>query len=438
MEYIERKIDAELLAWREESDRKPLLLRGARQVGKSSAARRLSRQFDNYVEVNFESDKKVHELFSGNLTAKELVAKLSLFYDAPIVVGKTLLFFDEIQASLPAISSLRFFYEQLPELHLIAAGSLLEFALADIRSVGVGRMRSLFVYPFSFMEFLSACGQTMLADAICNASPEIPLDNVFHEKALEYFRGFLAVGGMPEIVARYAQQRDIRGCRRILDDLIITLQDDFSKYKRRVPSARIQEAFDSVVTQMGRKFVYANVSRTTVHAQIKDAIELLIMAGLVIPITHTAANGIPLGSEINPSKRKMLLIDTGIFQRLSGLDLSEIVLGSDFASINKRSLADLFVGLELLKSGSCYEKQRLFYWHREAKSSNAEVDYVIQRGRQIIPLEVKSGSRGSMQSLHIFMAEKQSEYGVRASLENFSKYDKISVYPLYAIGNLLR
>jgi predicted AAA+ superfamily ATPase len=160
------------------------------------------------------------------------------------------------------------------------------------------------------------------------------------------------------------------------------------------------------------------------------------MSGLVIPVTHTSANGIPLGAEINPGRQKMLLLDTGIFQRLSDLPLSETVLGNDFESINKGSLAELFVGLELLKSVSCYEMHSLYYWHREAKSSNAEVDYVVQRNQEIIPIEVKSGKRGSMQSLYLFLDAKPSEYGIRTSLENFSQYEKIRVYPLYAIGNI--
>jgi predicted AAA+ superfamily ATPase len=436
MDYIERQLDNELRKWQRSPSRKPLLLRGARQVGKSSAVRHLAQHFEYYVEVNFESDREVHRFFEGNVSPEGLVEKLSLYYDTPIVPEKTLLFFDEIQASLPAISSLRFFYEKMPALHLAAAGSLLEFALTDLRSFGVGRVRSLFVYPFSFADFLNACGQKTLREAVQQASPAKPLHPVIHEKILSCLRRFIVLGGMPEVVSKFVQTNDIRDCRQILDDLIISLQDDFSKYKKRVPSLRIQEIFDAVVRQMGGKFVYSDASQHSTHGQIKEALELLIMAGLVIPVTHTSANGIPLGAEINPARRKMLLVDTGIFQRLSGLNLSEAVLGNDFESINKGSLAELFVGLELLKSGSCYERHTLYYWHRETKSSNAEVDYVVQCNQKILPVEVKSGRQGSMQSLHLFLETKQVEYGIRTSLENFSEYDRIKVYPLYAIGNL--
>jgi predicted AAA+ superfamily ATPase len=436
MKYIERQLDDELLKWKQSASRKPLLLRGARQVGKSSAVRHLAKNFDYFLEINFESDRAVHQFFADNLTPKNLIEKISLYYDIPIIPGKTLLFFDEIQACLPAISSLRFFYEKMPELHLVAAGSLLEFALSDLRSFGVGRIRSLFVFPFSFAEFLTACNQNKLCKAIQQASSSQPLHAVIHEKTLHYLRRFMVLGGMPEVVQTFVQTNDIKACQQILDDLIISLQDDFSKYKKQVPSLRIQEVFNAVVQQMGQKFRYTNASQGISHVQIKEALELLIMSGLVVPVTHTSANGIPLGAEINAGRRKMLLIDTGIFQRLAGLNLSETVLNNDFESINKGSLAELFVGLELLKSESCYEQHALYYWHREAKSSNAEVDYIVQKNQKILPIEVKAGKQGSMQSLRLFMEEKKVKYGIRTSLENFSEYNDIRVYPLYAIGNL--
>jgi predicted AAA+ superfamily ATPase len=169
---------------------------------------------------------------------------------------------------------------------------------------------------------------------------------------------------------------------------------------------------------------------------VKDALELLTMAGIIIPVTHSAANGVPLGAEINPKMRKFIVFDSGIFQRILGLKLSDVLLKNDFESINKGALAELNVGLELVKSASCYQRQNLYYWHREAKSSNAEVDYLIQVDTQIVPIEVKAGTKGSMQSLKIFMDLKKSEKGIRVSQENFSTYQNMEVYPLYAVANL--
>jgi len=221
-----------------------------------------------------------------------------------------------------------------------------------------------------------------------------------------------------------------------LDDLIISLRSDFAKYKEKVSTLQISAVFDSVVAQMGKKFVYANVSGGYVHRQLKEGLELLKMAGLVIPVAHTSANGLPLGAEMDAKKQKMLLLDTGIFQRLLGLPLSDLLITDDFSLINKGNIAELFTGLELLKSTSCYEQKNLYYWHRENKSSNAEVDFVLQIGLGIVPLEVKSNAKGAMRSLFMFLEEKKSSYGIRTSLENFDELPKVKIVPLYAIGGL--
>lgn len=435
--YLRRNIDHVLLDWSKELSRKPLLLRGARQVGKSSAVRELSKYFDNFLEVNFEEQKQVHSLFSGDLSPKELCENLSVFYNTQIVPGKTLLFFDEIQSCIPAISSLRFFYEKYPELHVIAAGSLLEFALSELPSFGVGRVRSLFVYPFSFDEFLSASGGEILIKAKQGVSSKQPLNEVIHYKLLDYLKKFLVIGGMPEVVAKYIEDGKLLECQNILDDLIISFKADFTKYKKIVPFSRISEVFESVAQQAGGKFVFTGAATMSNYKQIKEALDLLIMAGLVIPVTHSSANGIPLGAESNSKKRKMLIFDTGVFQRLMGLNISDILFEERFEMVNKGSIAEQYVGLELLKSSSSFLQQNLFYWQREKLNSNAEVDYLIQKQDKIIPIEVKSGKQGSMQSLFLFLKEKKCDFGIRFSLENFSVYDNIMVYPLYAVSDFV-
>ena len=432
--YLPRNIDTELTAWRRQKSGKPLLLRGARQVGKSTAIRELAKQFEYFLEVNFEEQRQVHKLFEGDLEPKELCENLSILYNVPIVPGKTLLFFDEIQTCISAISSLRFFYEKYPELHIIAAGSLLEFALAEIPSFGVGRIRSIFVYPLSFDEYLNGMGEKQLLEAKRKATAKKPLKEPIHEKLLTHVKRFLVLGGMPEVIASYVQNGNFNQCGQVLDDLISSLKADFAKYKKQVPFLRIAEVFDSVVAQSGDRFVYAKAATETNHRQVKEAVDLLTMAGLVIPVTHTAANGLPLGAEADSKKRKMLLLDTGIFQRLLGLPISEILFENSFDAINKGAIAEQYVGLELLKSFSCYRQESLYYWHREAKSSNAEVDYIIQQNGNIVPIEVKSGKKGSMQSLFLFLSEKRAPFGIRFSLENYSAYENIKVLPLYAVS----
>lgn len=436
MAYYKRDMEYELLRWKNDNDRHPLLIRGARQVGKSSVVRNFGKQFDHFIEVNFEQQNDVKNVFAGNLSPQRICEQLSVIYDEPIIAGETLLFFDEIQTCLPAISSLRFFYEQYPELHVIAAGSLLEFALSELPSFGVGRVSSLYLYPFSFGEFLEAAGSALLHRAIVGASPIKPLSDTIHKKALDFYKRFLILGGMPKVISTYLENQDLLKCQRLLDDLIYAYEDDFAKYKKRVSTSVVREVFRSVVEQNGQKFVYSKSSPDLNRLQVKGAIELLTMAGLVIPITHSAANGIPLGAEINSKMRKFIVFDSGIFQRLLGLNLSEILLRDDFQTINKGNIAELNVGLELIKSASCYQRLSLYYWQREAKSSNAEVDYLIQCGLNILPIEVKAGTKGSMQSLYLFMEAKRSEKGVRVSQENFSFYNKIEVYPLYAVANL--
>lgn len=436
--YINRNIDQEMVAWRNEKQGKPLLIRGARQVGKSTAVRHLAGQFKYFLEINFEEQRQVHKVFEGDLDPFQLCETLSALYNTPIIPGETLLFFDEVQVCIPAISSLRFFYEKYPELHVIAAGSLLEFALAEIPSFGVGRIRSMFVYPLSFNEYLAAVGESGLLALKAKATSEKALPGPVHQKLLQHFKRFLILGGMPEVIATYIESKDLIRCGRVLDDLVTSLKADFAKYKRHVPFLRIAEVFDSVVQQSGGKFIYSKGAVESSYRQIKEAVDLLVMGGLVIPVTHSAANGIPLGAEINSKNRKLLLLDTGIFQRLLQLNVGELLAEDDFDVINKGAIAEQYAGLELLKASSCYRQEELFYWHREAKSSNAEVDYVVQKDGQVIPIEIKSGKKGSMRSMSLFLEEKKSPYGVRFSLENYSKYDNILVLPLYAVGDWYR
>jgi predicted AAA+ superfamily ATPase len=435
--YLERNIDVELIIWKEAINRKPLILRGARQVGKSSVVKNLAKKFDFFVEINFEENPNYASVFDNGLNPFSVCEQLSVITNTPIVEGKTLLFFDEIQSCIAALSSLRFFFEKMPNLHLIAAGSLLEFALSELPSFGVGRVRSLFVYPFSFNEFLLANKEKGLLEVLEKSTTKNPLPEVFHQKLKMYLKKFMIIGGMPEAVSVYISRGSMLEVQRVLDDLILSIEADFAKYKVRVPAIRIREIFNAVVQQVGNKFSYSYPNATLSNVQIKEGLLLLTMAGLIYSTTHSSSNGIPLGAEINSKKRKILIYDTGIFQRILGLNIGNLLVQDDFEVINKGNIAELFVGLELLKNVSCYEKAELYYWQRESRNSQAEVDYVLQKQDEIIPIEVKSGTKGSMQSMYLFLEEKKSLFGFRLSLENFSEMDKIKIYPLYAVKNML-
>jgi hypothetical protein len=434
--YIHRKADSELAKWKAESNHKPLLVRGARQIGKTETIREFGKTFDNFIEINFEASPRLKALFSDELSPATICENIAAIYKTSIVSGKTLLFLDEIQECQEAIASLRFFYEKMPELHLITAGSLLEFALSEMPTFGVGRIRSMFMYPLSFAEFLAGAGEHLLLDKIREAKPVKPINEALHARLIELVRKFICLGGMPEVIATYVETGDLHHCQQLLDDLIISIQADFAKYRKKVPVSRLNEVFQAVVFQSGQKFVFAKACAQANHNQVKEALLLLITAGLVIPVIHSSSNGLPLGAGANPQKQKMLVFDTGIFQRIMGLDLEDFLLSKKFDAINKGNLAEQFVGLELTKSESCYQNPSLYYWHREAKNSNAEVDYVINVSQEIVPVEVKAGTKGSMQSLYLFLQEKTLNRGIRISNENFSVYGNIEVYPLYAVEKI--
>jgi predicted AAA+ superfamily ATPase len=303
------------------------------------------------------------------------------------------------------------------------------------------------MYPFSFTEFLNALGEGMLASAIQGASPDHPLSEPIHKKLLERLKIFFVCGGMPEAVSHYARTGDLLGGELVLNDLITTLKGDFAKYRKRSPLVLLNEVFDSVMHQAEGKFVYERAAPGTPSTLVRQALELLAMAGLVHPVTHTAGNGIPLGAEANRKFRRIIPCDTGIFLQILGLR-REILPASDFSAVNRGALAEIFTGLELIKNASCYTPQELFCWQRStgraagtpgssSPHGSAQVDYLIQRGSSIIPLEVKSGTQGSMQSLRLFMKEKHIERGIRISLENYGRNQGIDIYPLYAIGNLV-
>lgn len=433
--YIPRAIDAELRKWKEDARHKPLLIRGARQVGKSSAVRNLGRSFNYFIEVNLEKNKSLSKVFEGDLSPQRICRDLSAILSIPIVPGETLLFIDEIQISKEAISSLRFFYEDYQELHVIAAGPLLEFALKELQSFGVGRIRSLFMYPFSFNEFLLAQGLSGLLDAKRKASPDHPLIEPIHEKLIEQVRYFHLIGGMPAAVSLWIETHDYLQCKDVHNDIMQSYTDDFSKYGSKIDPQLLRNTMNAISANVCSKFKYTSV-REYDSRQVKRALELLSMAGVIIPVTHTSANGQPLGAEANDKFRKFIFLDTALLLRLQHFEAKDILMSTPADFVNKGSLAEMFVGLELLKYDSPYEKQELYFWQREEPKLQSEVDYVVVREGKTLPIEVKAGRRGAMQSMYQFLEKKGGKFGVRCSLEPYASYEKIKVYPLYAVSEI--
>ena len=433
---ISRKAFENLLIWKNNPKRKVLLIRGARQVGKTYLARKLGREFKNFIEINLVEQANLKSVFeTGNLDPNKILESISAYFAQSIEDGQTLLFIDEIQACPEAITALRFFYEKRPNLHVLATGSLLEFALEEISSFGVGRVEYLYLYPLSFNEFLISQGEDSLIEEIKKAKP---LAEVLHLKALSLLKLFLQLGGLPEVHVLYASSRDLLLCSRLMSTLLANYEDDFSKYKKRLSVEALAETLRSTSLQTGKKFIYSHAYRDAKVKTVSKALSLLVKAGLVHQVFHSSANGIPLGAELDTGKFKVIPLDIGIFNRLSGLQISDLAMLNALDLINKGALVEMFVGLEIINSGDNSCKESLYYWHREAKSSNAELDYILQVGQKIVPIEVKASSKGSMQSMHAFIKEKKIKLGIRTSTENFSEYDKIKVVPLYAISEIRR
>ncbi|MBT3495625.1 MAG: AAA family ATPase [Candidatus Marinimicrobia bacterium] len=436
MKSIKRSIENALSSWKTTTNRKVLMLRGARQVGKTFSIRKFGQKFDRILEVNFDDNTNIHSLFGGDMDVQNIIQTLSVQYNIPIIEGTTLVFFDEIQACPNAIRSLRYFYEKMPDLHVVAAGSLLEFALEEIPSFGVGRIQTLFMYPLTYHEFLSEIHPS-LPPIIDAADSNNPLENNLHQLACDYFKTYQIIGGMPEVVSEYLETGNYLNCTQLLDNLVQSFQTDFAKYKKRSPLEALKLVFQSIAKQAGNKFIYKHVAPELEHKTIKSALQLLLQAGLIYKIHHSGSSGIPLGSQINPKKFKILPFDSGIYQRLLGLNLKDYFLKNNLELINKGSLAEVTAGIQLMHHQSSLLQPQLYYWHREAKSSNAEIDYIIQQDGNIIPIEVKAGTKGQMQSMFLFLNSKNLDRGIRLSLENYSRNDRIENIPLYAIKSLL-
>lgn len=452
-EYIQRNIDVELLEWKNNPMRKPLLLRGARQVGKSSAVRHFGKEFKYFAEVNFERHKAVKTFFQGDIDIRLIAQKIAKYINVPIEEGETLLFLDEIQECPEAIMALRFFKEDYPGLHVIAAGSLLEFTLQELPTYGVGRIHTLFMYPMTFDEFLKANDENGLIDMKGQADSRHPLDDAFHEKLVEYFRIYLLVGGMPEAVLAWIKTHDFNQCSRVQEDIILTYDDDFSKYKKRVSPDLLRTTMRGICHQSGEKITFKQISADYRSSQIREAVRLLTLAGLTTPVVATSGNGIPLDAEANEKNMKILFLDSGLLLTVLQLEgnlaqhlIEQIMTGNPQELVNKGGLVEMVAGLEILRNKPCVQRQRMFYWEKSGNSI-AEIDYLDIFNLKVTPIEIKSGTQGGMKSLWLFMREKHLTEAIRCSFENFGEFcytdsqadnavRHITIVPLYALENL--
>lgn len=403
-----------LLQWLNKDGRKPLILRGARQVGKSNLVRHLAQLGKRTCfELNFERNPEHADYFASK-DPKTILTYLSLHFKAPINPETSLLFLDEIQATPKVIETLRYFYEECPELPVIAAGSLLDFALAEPTfSVPVGRIEYFHLGPLSFEDFLRARGEITLVDWIRSVSLTDTVPLPIHQRCLDLIKEFWLIGGMPEVVAHYADHGDFQEINNIKQNILQSYQEDFHKYGRIRQIPLLRRTFQTLPSLIGQKIKYSQIDSDTKSTYVKEALDYLNLAKVIHLIYHSHATGLPLRAQIDPKVFKALYLDIGLLSSSLGLSQLSIIQAPDWAWINRGSLAEQFIGQTLYQLHPPYQTPELFYWVREQAQSSAEVDYVWQHENQIIPIEVKAGKTGSLKSLHYFMQDKKWSLGVR-------------------------
>jgi len=402
--------------WKNSKNRKPLVIRGARQVGKTWIVKEFGRlEFENIIEINFDKHQGIAELFLS-VDVNTILRSLELELNVDIHIGKTLLFLDEIQSAPEILSRLRYFYEDIPDLHVIAAGSLLEFLLEDHSfSMPVGRIEYLFMGPMRFEEFLLALGENKLVDYLAQYRFEETIPESIHQKLLNYVKSFFIVGGMPGVVNVFKDQGNYREALREQQSILQTYVEDFNKYRKRVKVGRLDKVFRRIPSLVGQKLKYVNIDRNEKTVALAHAIHLLELARVIYCVKHTAGNGLPLEAEANDRNYKPIFLDIGLMQSALNLRYADVLQSKELIAINSGSLAEQFVGQHLLFDFEYYEKPSLYYWSREEKSSTAEIDYLITHKGQIVPVEVKAGKTGTLRSLHLFVSSKKVNLAIKYS-----------------------
>jgi predicted AAA+ superfamily ATPase len=427
-----------LCQWKRDANRRPLLVRGARQVGKSYLVDEFGRhEFFSLITLNFEKNPEYIDIFSS-LEPTDILEKIALFSGKRIEPGKTLLFLDEVQDCPAAIMALRYFYEEMPTLHVIAAGSLVEFTLeSENFRMPVGRIQYIYLFPMSFGEFIEASGEKELRKYIWDHGKLAMLPESLHTKLNEYVRKYFILGGMPAVVQEYCETGDMISCQRIQRAIVDTYQDDFGKYAKKLKHRYLNKIYNAVPKMVGRKFVYAHVDNSIKSRELKSALELLEMAGVVKKIKRTSGAGLPLEAGVKDAYFKVIFLDVGLLHAVNGI-YSDTVQAKDFIALFKGAVAEQFVGQEILAYQNPYTKPLLYYWAREAKNSNAELDYLIQKEGEVLPIEVKSGSTGRLKSMHMYMEKYQVRGGIKISQAPYDPENHIISLPLYSLEGFMR
>lgn len=435
---MKRKIEENLEKWKKSPVRCPLIIRGARQVGKSWSIKDFGdKNFDSVVVADFEKYPDLKNCFHS-LELKFILERLEFYLKSSIIPGKTLLFFDEIQLCPKALTALRYFKEEMPELHVISAGSLLEFVLNEEEfSFPVGRVEFLFMRPLSFIEFLNAIGEQKTIDFINTLSLSHFIDINTHQYLLQLIRVYFWIGGMPEIVKTFADIRSDEYCMQILDRLIEALKQDFGKYAKNANLEHLKRLFLKVPELVGCHFKYSKIDphASNPARDYKVALRQLEWAGLINQVYETNANGFPLQFEVNDKKFKVFMLDIGLLQRSLKAEKTNFN-SKTLLDFYQGALAEQFVGQELLAYSDSHINQKLYYWENSNHKSAAEIDFLSSIDHRIIPIEVKAGHTGRLKSLKQFMSQKGIVLGVKISEDTLKLEGHILNVPFYLLSKL--
>lgn len=432
---MKRFIEAELEKWKTATPHLPLIIRGARQVGKSFTVEKFGQEnFKTTVTINFEFQPTFANCFD-TLDPEKIISKIELATEKDLIDGESLLFLDEIQQCPNALKALRYFKEKRPNLHVIAAGSLLEFALKEEDfSFPVGRVEFLYMRPLSFNEYLYNLGNHKLLNALDKVSLTNPLDQDIHNLLIKYVREYLLIGGMPSVVNKYIESKSYLDAHRLQSGLLESYRNDFGKYASNTQFKYLQRFFEKAPLVVGQVFKYVNIDREARPRDLKTALEQLCYTGLINKVYNTNANGIPLQSEINDTKFKLIFLDIGLMQNANKINPESIL--NDNVWQNEGALAEQFVGQELLANGNYYENKHLYFWARDKGA--AEVDYISEINFKVVPIEVKAGKDGRTKSLNVFMKEKETPYGIKISQSPLEVNHTTLNVPFYLLNQLPR
>ena len=427
---MKREIINDLIKWKESENRKPLIIHGARQVGKTYIVKQFGKEnYDNLIYVNFETNKEFNNQISDSIDAKYIINKLELFFGEKIVPGKTLIFFDEIQANERALTSLKYFYEDAPEYHIIAAGSLLGIAInREQYSFPVGKVQMMNMYPLSFKEFLIALGRENLIEEIeKHFDSNERMDKDIHELCLKLYRTYLVVGGMPEVVQTYLNEEKTIASIDVQAEILEYYERDMTKYADNSLSNKIIAAFDSIPVQLAKdneKFQYKVVAKGASSGLFGDAILWLKNSGIVNQV-FKAKSQMPLEMHKELNSFKLYMSDVGLFVNKAKYPLYQIDLDTQPTMISMGPLTEHYVANELKVN-----RYELYYWESNGK---AELDFIIQKETDIVPIEVKTSTHTKSRSLDLYIKTYNPRYAIRISERNFGFENNIKSVPLYAV-----